>query len=192
MTRNIKIALSSLAAVVVIAGAFTAGRWLNEKTPLQKTQVQPQPAAQTAPPVQAVSAGEVRLGLNAEVEYVMYYTLCGHKVITREPAGIELIDKSREEVAKLFPDMTISSFSPDCVTVEQSVPLRCAQHFILKRNESGLSVYQTDAATLEVNEVASFPMDVENLPNDIQQMLSDGMVFETLGEIEAYLEDLDS
>lgn len=190
MTRNTKIALASLAAVLFIAGAFTAGRLLQGKTPPQKTQELELQA--TLPPVQPVNASEVVLGVDAEVESVTYYALCGHKEIKRLPAGKELIGKSRSDIEALYPDWTITDFTSDCVTIEHSVALRCPKHYILKSKDQGLSVYRTDAAKLEESEVASFEMDVGNLPEDIQQMLSDGMVFETLGEIEAYLEDLDS
>ena len=137
-------------------------------------------------------AEEVRITGDTLMERVVVFGACSHETrILMDRTAYE--GYTREEVQKQFPSASIAEFTAARVTIIQSVDAYCPEHYLLKLQEDGtLAVTHTDTQffTEEVVAVLRDENDVLSRPG--YEALKDGVAFDSLAEIDAYLESLGS
>ena len=122
----------------------------------------------------------------------MTYSPCGHDLTRRMTLPAELTGKDRSALTAAYDAWQITSFASAEVVMEQTLPLYCPQHVVLLPDESGmLCVFQNkygDALAL----VKELDLLLTELPESSQQLVRQGKGFDTIEELEKWLEGTDS
>ncbi len=120
------------------------------------------------------------------------YSPCGHDLTRRQVIPTELVGKDRETLSAAYDTWQITSFASAEVVMEQTCALYCPEHVVLMPNEGGLlCIFQNkygDALAL----VKELDLLLSELPDSVQQELRAGKGFDTLEELEKWLEGADS
>ena len=161
----------------------------------QQVQIQPPPeeTAQEAPAQpeqepqaeQVAQMGEETVSPDARVLW-RYHMACGH-VVEREDAQ-PAIGKTKAELEAAYGVDSVSSFGNAAVVMELESPLCCPDHYLLKLEEGVLTVRKTGD---DLQEEILLTLDV-TLPPDAAAECEQGLCFDSLEDINVYLEGLDS
>lgn len=211
LTKALTLAISGvlLVSAGILAGAALSRQNAPETEPQPSSAIElsavpevielpPTPIATPAPPPPATpeanpaSIEEQVVAPGSRMSWVTNFTLCGH---AHEDVRLErdLIGLTQEQVtAAVKEDWTLESFSRAELKFSREAELYCPDHLLLKSVPKGLGVYKTELATLELQEIMKFTLDMANLDNETQAFLDQGMPFDDLEEIEGYIESLES
>ena len=150
----------------------------------------PVPTAEATPDSQAAAGQQIRLTEQAKLILHIRYTKCGH-TIESDISDPELSNLTREELAAMFPDGTVTEFAADGAKINESIEGICSNHYILKYDEAtqSFSVYRREETDQDLKLVTSF----EGIDMPIvDEALKEGILFDSLEQIESYIEDIDS
>ena len=139
-----------------------------------------------------VAVNDGRVGRDAKIYFAYYYERCGHTIEKQIDATEDMIGLTREQFAELYPDAEITEFSPNAVHVKQRFSQYCPKHLILKQHENGLAIFKTVAGTERMELYMRIAVDFDSLAADDQAVLKTGRMFNSLEDIEAYIEDIES
>ncbi len=134
--------------------------------------------------------------LNTRLHRTLYYAPCGHSVQRREPMDARLSGLTRgaleKEIGNVLEGAQVTGFSAAEVDVTQRITIPCPLHWVLTGGEDGmLAVLQNrDGETLEL--VRSTDVPVQRVPEEEQQEIFEGRVFDSVQALEGYLESLSS
>ena len=127
------------------------------------------------------------------VERQVQFEKCGHtrSVLLDTNA---FIGYTEQELADFYEACTVAAFSSERVTLTQELDACCPAHVLLQARGDGTAcVYQTDAEFFIEQLVRVVALDVDrNMTPDEKEKLSQGVVFDTLADVDAYLESLES
>lgn len=119
------------------------------------------------------------------------YNLCNHIEKKEEPIRYSDIGLGRVEFFNKYPDWHIKSFSEDKIGMEKVLDGYCPKHYILQELDGFITIYQPDIdSNLDIIKQTDIP--IEYLSQELQHELKEGLVVETLEEIEYMIEDIDS
>jgi len=120
------------------------------------------------------------------------FTLCGH-TLTQQVTGGPLVGKTKDDLLRDDPDAKIGEFSAQRVVIDRDLERYCPRHYLLYIDDNGKLCYsQTDATDYTKENVTTLNYDVSSLPDEVKNDLDEGLVFESLDEINAYMEDVES
>ena len=153
------------------------------------------PAAPEPPPGDAAqvdsAAGETLLA-DCQVIQHMTYTPCGHALTRRQPLPPELVGKGRADVEASYDLWQITGFSAAELEMEQTLPIHCPEHQVLMPDASGLlCVFENrygDALAL----TRALDTPLSSFPEEVQEELRSGKGFDSLEELERWLETAES
>jgi hypothetical protein len=155
------------------------------------------PDLNTTQPPENAAANEAgtqpsRVEAGCELIQQMSYSRCGHNVDRRTPLPQELVGKSRQDVESAYDGWQVTEFLPKRITMARLFPLYCAQHVVLMPDESGvLGVFENkygDAMAF----VRSLETSLDSLPESVQEEVRLGKGFDTLADLEQWLENVES
>lgn len=176
--------LMSLAALVLIA-AVTLLLPRNSAP-------SPAPGAGTEQSEPAGAGTQVKVAEGCELLQTLSYTRCEHTVTRRVAAPAELYGKTLAEVEPLYDEWQITEFASKEIKMSQKPDLYCSDHVVLLPNEAGiLCVFQNkygDAMAL----VSELETELSALPASMQEEVRQGLGFNSLVELEQWLEGAES
>lgn len=126
---------------------------------------------------------ETVLSSNEETEYITRFTGCGDEV-TRTVVGSDA-GLTRRELAAAHGGYEVELFDAEHARLVREADGCCPEHYTLCAGEGELIITRRDAETLEYVEVMRIK--TESVPGDAAG-LAQGLTFDTLEEINAYLE----
>ena len=120
------------------------------------------------------------------------YTRCSHSITRRMTLPDELIGKTRTDAEAAYEPYRITSYASDEIRMERMLDMFCADHRVLMADASGmLCVFENrygDALAL----VRETEIPLSSLPASYQEEILPGKAFDTLEEIEQWLESIES
>lgn len=126
----------------------------------------------------------------------LYYAPCGHSVQRRESLPAALVGLSREalesEIDDVLPGAKITGFSATEVDVTMQMDIPCPLHWVLQAGEDGYLQVMQNLSGEALESVRRTDLAVSLLPQEEQDQLRGGRVFDTVQELEGYLENLSS
>ena len=141
---------------------------------------------------QVDSAAGVTLAADCQVVQHLIYTPCGHELTRRQPLPEELVGKGRAEAEAAYDLWQITSFSATELAMEQTMEIYCQEHQVLMPDASGvLCIFENrygDALAL----VRSLDTPLSSLPESLQEELRQGKGFDSVEELERWLENAES
>ena len=133
-----------------------------------------------------------RLAEDCQVIQTLTYAPCGHTVTRRQSLPPELRGKTRADAEAAYDPFLITAFSAQALEMEQALDMYCPEHVVLMPNESGvLCIFENrygDALAL-VRELETL---LHDLPDSYQEELRPGKGFDTLADLEGWLESIES
>ncbi len=133
-----------------------------------------------------------RVEAGCELVQQLTYSRCDHKVERRTPIPQELVGMSLKEVEAAYEGWQVMEFLPKRITMARQYSLYCAQHVVLMPDESGvLGIFENkygDAMAF----VRSLETSLDSLPESIQEEVRLGKGFDTMQDLEQWLENVES
>jgi hypothetical protein len=138
----------------------------------------------------SVSQSSVTLSPYAKVVYRYTYAPCGHMLKQEEPIPREWAGLTEEGLRETA-GRAAAYFSADQVIVDERLNLYCPEHFVLKEENGQLQIYQNaDGKGVQIIHTLNTPVDA--LPENVRASLRQGIAFDSLEELESYIESLES
>lgn len=137
-----------------------------------------------------------RTGEATLLHRTLYYAPCGHSVQRRENLPARLRGLSRQalesDLGDVIPGAAVTGFSAVEVDIAQNLDIPCPLHWVLMGGEDGmLQVMQNlSGETLDAVRQTDVPLDAA--PQEDQDELRHGRIFEDVQALEGYLESLSS
>ena len=120
------------------------------------------------------------------------FLLCGGHTEQRQETGGPLVGMSKTQIEQKYPDAKVAELTNKRAVIERELERYCPKHVVLFLDDDNrLSISQTDESDLEKENVTTLTYDISYLPEEELSKLEEGMVFENLEEINAYLEGLE-
>lgn len=120
------------------------------------------------------------------------FLLCGHTVTKDETDG-SFTSCTLEDITRKYIDARVLELSAENAIIERELEKFCPEHFTLYSNGAGeLCVLNTNADNFEKDDVRVLNYDVSVFGSDAISILEEGMQFDSLEEINVYLEDPES
>lgn len=138
-------------------------------------------------------AGDPKEGPNdIKVQRVLYYTVCGHAVTRHEPP-IENGDRiDLDALRRANPGCEVQAF-PSHVRITHTIRQYCPSHYVLfPDGEERLSIYRNITGGERLSLWITFEVDPSAIPWAVRESLVLGMPFDTVEDIEHFLEDVSS
>ncbi|MGI6703480.1 MAG: hypothetical protein ACOX42_05530 [Clostridia bacterium] len=120
-----------------------------------------------------------------------YYIRCGHTVVDRQDIHIPLVGLGEEGLLAHYPGWDVEKFQQEEVILLRKVEGACPGHYVLRAVNGYVAIYKTAENGEEVlTEVTDIPLSILRLRD--QDRLRQGMLLDSMEEVNHYLEDLGS
>ncbi len=136
------------------------------------------------------SSGEEKTTPNTLIIFESYYSKCGHSKIRSEKIANEYVNKTKEEMQKIYSDWEIRSFSSDRIELFKNENSLCGNHYIVKEENGYVTVYNINK---DGQEVLSDKTDISTkyLPKDDNDLLKNGIKANSTSQLEQILADFE-
>lgn len=152
-----------------------------------------------SPSPQGVAAGadlSERTGSACLLHRTLYYAPCGHSVQRREELPAALTGLTRTALAAqletALPGAQLTGFSAREVDVSQELSIPCPLHWVLCTGADGCLTVLQNLTGEALSAVRTTELRAATLPDEAQEELFTGMVFDDVQTLEGYLESLSS
>lgn len=139
-----------------------------------------------------MSEAEMKIADDTRMERLVHFDACEHEMYVDMDQRAYL-GYTRDDLTRQFPDASVIQFEKSLVTLMQVNTGYCPAHYVLRLREDGtLGVMQTDSKFFTEELVALLPEESVGFAPSEKANLQAGIAFESLSEIDAYLESVGS
>lgn len=89
-----------------------------------------------------VSETETKVSPNAELVIKKYYKECGHTTEEKRNVANDMVNKTQEEIEKLYPDYKVDSFFNNKIVLIKEEEGQCDEHYIVRDENSNIMIYK--------------------------------------------------
>ena len=89
-----------------------------------------------------VSQTETKVSPNAELVIKKYYKECGHTTEEKRNVANDMVNKTQEEIEKLYPDYKVESFFNNKIVLIKEEEGQCDEHYIVRDENSNIMIYK--------------------------------------------------
>jgi len=125
----------------------------------------------------------------ATMKIERHYSSCNHILAEEYPMESRYVGKTKEELASMFPDWHLKIFSPEQVVFRVDINSYCPDHYIIKSEDEYLVIFRSDKDTGIPLAVEAMEYDFDRLTTEIQEKVSEGIVVDSIEEVEQLLEN---
>ena len=126
------------------------------------------------------------------IYYEYIYSFCGHIYDEHKQATEDLIGLDEAGLKEKFPDADSISFDDDGVHVKLTINQICPQHVMLKLEDGKCVLYRNVMGTEELKAEQTFTIDQEKWDDGWIESLKSGIVFDSIQELESFIENMES
>jgi len=140
---------------------------------------------------QAIEPPEV---VSAETLFVFrrHYKLCGHDKEHERYATLEEVGLPEDEVKLLHPEWRITEFSSSRVLLTKEIDVSCPDHYLIKEKDGYVAVFQSIENGEGVLMLCQTRMNVAFLETDTRNQVREGIIVDSLEDVENLIESWDS
>ena len=142
--------------------------------------------------VQTVSTDRRITALKStKVEWKLRFNGCGHYITLKSQGDIAGMDK--EEAKAAYSDYSAELFTSAYVSLVKDSDGFCPEHYVMLSGEDGdmLEVYKRNTQTLENEHITSIDISPDRFAEDIAALQAGGLLFNSLQEINEYIESVE-
>lgn len=128
---------------------------------------------------------------STKVEWKLRFDGCGHYITLKSQGDITGMDK--EEAKAAYSDYSAELFTSAYVSLVKDSGGCCPEHYVMLSGEDGdkLEVYRRNKQTLENEHITSIDISPDRFAEDAAALQAGGMLFNTLQEINEYIESVE-
>lgn len=154
--------------------------------------VAPSTDSGSAPEVLMVGVDDASITKDTMVSWDYEYEKCAHHIYVRCQADENMVGLTFSTFAQHYPNVKVIQFDTDELVLSETFSSYCPDHFVIKKYEDALAIFRTALGSDKQDHYLDVPIVFEDLHDDEQKVLSVGKVFNSLEEVESYLEDLET
>jgi len=141
---------------------------------------------------QAASGSREKVEEACVLEQTIHYDRCGHAVTRRIEADKEYQGATLAQMQEAYADWDITSFAPSEIVMSCRMPIFCPDHLVVMPDGAGvLGVYLNEYGQgYALQKQLEVPL--TELTEDVLETVHLGLGFSSMGEIESWLETLES
>ena len=139
-----------------------------------------------------VGADEAKIAAGATVDWEYEYKMCSHHIYLHCEVEEHMVGLTFSQLQEQYPDIRIVSFDTDALVLKMSFDCYCPDHYILKRFRDELAIFRTILGSDEQEIYKEIPLRFEEINEEEKEVLETGKLFNSLEEVEEYLENLDT
>lgn len=139
-----------------------------------------------------VTQGANVVNESSKIVYEYEYDLCGHIYEEYHEPTDELIGLNEQGLKDFFTEARSVEFSENEVRVKFLLNQICPQHVLLKYENGRCVVYRNKMGTEEMVAEQTFSIDEDSWDSEWLSSLEQGVVFESIKELESFVEDMES
>lgn len=137
------------------------------------------------------SMSEEKISINTEVVEEIYYVQCDHLIKTLRKDMKSLVNMTKEELAKKYPQWEIKEFSTEKVTLYKEEQGFCNEHYLVKDVDGIVTIYNMDNED-KINEIIkTTEIETKYLTETDQEDLKEGIKVYTQQKLNKLLEDFE-
>lgn len=137
------------------------------------------------------SVSEEKISINTEVVEEIYYIQCDHLLKYTKKDIKNLINMTKEQLAKKYPDWEIKEFSIDKVVLYKEEADYCEEHYLVKDVDGLVTIYAMDNED-EIRELVKVTeIETKYLTETDQENLKEGIKIYTGEKLNKIIEDFE-
>lgn len=137
------------------------------------------------------SVSEEKISINTEVVEEIYYIQCDHLLKYTKKDIKNLINMTKEQLAKKYPDWEIKEFSIDKVVLYKEEADYCEEHYLVKDVDGFVTIYAMDNED-EIRELVKVTeIETKYLTETDQENLKEGIKIYTGEKLNKIIEDFE-
>lgn len=137
------------------------------------------------------SVAKEKISINTEVVEEIYYVQCDHLIRNTRKDIKSLVNMTKEELAKKYPDWEIKEFSTDKVTLYKEEQGFCNEHYLVKDVDGVVTIYNMDNED-KINDLIEITeIETKYLTETDQEDLKQGIRVYTEQKLNKLLEDFE-
>lgn len=137
------------------------------------------------------SAIEEKVSIDTEVIEEVYYAECDHLVKNKRSNIKNIINMTKEELAKKYPDWQLKEFSKDKVILYKEEQNYCGEHFLVKDVDGFVTVYNMDNQDKIKERIKITDIETAYLPQTDQESLKEGIKIYSEQKLNKLIEDFE-
>ena len=137
-----------------------------------------------------VSETETKVSPNAELVIKKYYKECGHTTEEKRNVANDMVNKTQEEIEKLYPDYKVESFFNNKIVLIKEEEGQCDEHYIVRDENSNIMIYKILSDGKE-EIYQNTGISTEYLPETDKISLRDGIKFFGRENLNSIIEDFE-
>jgi len=139
--------------------------------------------------VGALNSKEI-IGINTIIETTYRYKKCGHEMTFSKKAGEDMLGLGVVDFLARFGDYRIIEFTEEIVRLEILRDQYCDQHYLLKMIGDTVMILRSDIENEDFVVIRKTKLTRKSLDNDVYLILKRGKLFNSLDDIETYIDGL--
>lgn len=137
------------------------------------------------------SVSAEKISINTEVVEEIYYVQCDHLIRTLRKDMKSLVNMTKEELARKYPEWEIKKFSTEKVTLYKEEQGFCNEHYLVKDVDGVVTIYNMDNED-KINEIVeTTEIETKYLTETDQEDLKEGIKVYTQQKLNKLLEDFE-
>ena len=121
-----------------------------------------------------------------------FYSDCGHTFVEEHPMEGRYIGKTEVEFSALFPLWQLKAFTSDQAKLWMEIKGYCPDHYLIREEDGYLLILRSDKDTGIPLIVESIEISLDSMSNDLIEQIREGIVLDSIEEVELLLENLES
>ena len=136
------------------------------------------------------SSNDEKLSYNASFAIKKNYLGCGHFNFKYSELPKELVNLSKSEIEKMYPDWKVENYSNNNIVLSQDVEGFCDEHYVLKIGEDNIEIFkQIDKNKTKYYKSTNISKDY--LTTSDLKRLNDGIFIYGIKDLNSTLEDFE-
>ena len=127
---------------------------------------------------------------NTIISKTHVFKKCGHQITVEEEPGPDMLGLNVISFMDRFNRFAVIDFTGEAVTLKISIDNYCDKHYILKTLGSRVMVFNYDILNGDYVVVKKTPLTLTDLDADTLRILDRGKIFNSLGDINTYIDGI--
>ncbi|MEL7609863.1 MAG: hypothetical protein AAGU74_10185 [Bacillota bacterium] len=154
----------------------------------------PMPSATPEPTVLVEPVGqigEISVLPTTQIVWKYYFTLCGEEY--ESSVHPDITGLTLKDITDKYPGAKVLDMTSQKVVVQMRIDEYCPDHYVLVMTDQDVvCIFKTNPTTYESEQVMQLDIDTDALEESVRSALYAGIPFDSLEQIDAYLEDVES
>jgi len=129
---------------------------------------------------------------STEIVLNRFYLRCRDRIVERRKPYREELGLKKEDIQAFFVNWTVEEFNEEQLVLNREINNYCSEHYILKELEGLVSIYVPEKEDEGLELVEQTSIKVQSLPLDLQHEINNGIVVESLEQVEYLIESWQS